>query len=269
MKRRLFALATLIFCGVCAAWADENVAKIQERLRADGFYNGKGTGSYDSETAAAVTRFQIRNGLAITGKLDDATAKALGVAPAAGTAEPRVLPGTWRRLRNGDLQFVPKEEGKSARPAVASSPGSPSPAISDANAAVIPQANDTSSKPETERLRDYIAAFVLAGVDPHIGSELEFFASHVNYFGEANVSRDRIRRDLIRYDRAWPDRRFWLDGEIQVEQAAGNAIKVVFPLRYELRSGSKRAAGKVSKSLTLFRGRNNELEIIAVDERKA
>ena len=34
--------------------------------------------------------------------------------------------------------------------------------------------------------------------------ELEFFADRVNYFGETNVSRPKIRADLLRYDRQWP-----------------------------------------------------------------
>ncbi len=118
-------------------------------------------------------------------------------------------------------------------------------------------------------MRNYVAAFILAGLDPHIGSELEFFAPQVDYFGARNVSRERIERDLVRYDRQWPERRFWLDGDIQVKRRSGAAIEFVFPLRYELRNGSKRASGKVMKSLSLVAGGDNEMQIVAVDEHKA
>lgn len=259
MKRRLI-LAILTFTGALAVSADNNVAKIQDRLRADGFYQGESTGNYDSATAAAVTRFQIRNGLAISGRLDEATAKALGGAPVTEAAEPKVMTGTWQRLRTGELKFVPAEN--SATPVVASATAAP--AMRESQAA----SPANNARTETERLRDYIAAFVLAGIDPRVGSELEFFAPSVDYFGKAKVPREEIRRDLVRYDRAWPERRFWLDGEIEVTQAEGNALKVVFPLRYEIRNGNKRAAGKVWKSLTLFQGQNDVLEIVAVDEKK-
>lgn len=254
-----------MLCAVTTVWADENVTKAQDRLRTEGFYRGQSTGTYDSETAAAVTRFQIRNGLAISGKLDAATAKALGVGPAEQKSESQTLPGTWRRMRNGDLQFEP-QTANSAQPTQASA----APAITPEQTVAAPPPNTAapSSDPDRERLRDYVAAFILAGIDPQIGSELEFFATNVNYFGRPNISRDLIRQDLIRYDREWPDRRFWLEGDIQVERDAGNAIKVAFPLRYELRNGSRHASGKVSKTLTLFKGNNNQLEIIAVDETK-
>ena len=43
------------------------------------------------------------------------------------------------------------------------------------------------------------------GTDPKIGSDLEFFAPQVDYFGEKKVNREKIRRDLLHYDRRWPE----------------------------------------------------------------
>ena len=37
----------------------------------------------------------------------------------------------------------------------------------------------TAQDASTEQLRDYVGAFVLAGLDPKVGSETEFFADHV------------------------------------------------------------------------------------------
>jgi hypothetical protein len=273
MKRQLFAVTIFSLCGMIAIHADENIANAQDRLKAEGFYLGKRTGNYDSDTAAAVTRFQIRNGLSISGKLDAETTRALGVSSVSEQANPKVLSGTWRRLRDGTMQFVPD-----GSPQFATSSPKPAPASTRPNAAPLQESAARRSgeavpphaggETDPERLRDYVAAFILAGIDPHVGSELEFFASQVEYFGAANVSRERIRRDLLRYDRQWPDRRFWLDGDIAIQPQAGNGVKVVFPLRYELRNGSRRASGKVLKSLTLYRGSDNQFEIIAVNEHK-
>ena len=91
----------------------------------------------------------------------------------------------------------------------------------------------------------------------------------MDYFGAPNVPRQQIQRDLVRYDQKWPHRRFWIDGDIQVEQQSGNEIKLLFPLRYEFRNGSRHASGKVLKSLTLFNTANNEMQIVAGSEWKA
>jgi peptidoglycan hydrolase-like protein with peptidoglycan-binding domain len=104
VKRSLLALTALALC--ISARADEDITKIQTRLRAEGFYRGNPTGNYDSETAAAVTRYQIRHGLAITGKLDPATSRELGIAASVSEARPKTLSGSWRRLRSGEMQFV-------------------------------------------------------------------------------------------------------------------------------------------------------------------
>jgi hypothetical protein len=119
-----------------------------------------------------------------------------------------------------------------------------------------------------ERLRDYVGAFVLAGLDPKIGAELEFFADRVDYFGESKLSREKIRRDLLRYDARWPERRFWLAGDLQVRSESNQRLHVTFPLRYELRSRSKRASGTVRKTLVLEETSTNDLEIVAVNEKR-
>ncbi|HKP92552.1 MAG TPA: hypothetical protein VJS88_01555, partial [Chthoniobacterales bacterium] len=118
-----------------------------------------------------------------------------------------------------------------------------------------------------DRLHDYIAAFVLAGLDPKVGAETEFFADRVDYFGERGVAREKIRRDLERYNQRWPERGFWLDGDLDVKPEQ-DRLSVSFPLRYELKNGAKRATGKVRKTLVLEKKGDNDLQIVSVDERK-
>lgn len=60
------------------AYADEQTSAAQGTLKAQGFYFGEITGQLDDQTTAAIKRFQIRNGLEVTGQLDAATLKALG-----------------------------------------------------------------------------------------------------------------------------------------------------------------------------------------------
>ena len=278
--------------------------QLQAQLKQTGFYHGQLTGVYDEETAAAVSRYQIRNGLAITGKMDAAILGALHVAaPKSGdTPETATEAGTWRRLRNGDLQFLRKlnageipppkppssasPEGSVVAPSVASKPSNPGKMDPHAPPPQLPE--DVAQSPATpvgqsraenasppepaddgkERLRDYVGAFVLAGLDPQVGAELDFFAGRVNYFGEANISREKIRKDLARYNARWPQRRFWLAGDLEVTDQPGGLLRVTFPLRYELRNGRKTASGQVRKTLTLRRSGPGDFEIVGVREEK-
>ena len=57
---------------------DEKVKAAQEALEKDGF-KIKATGVMNKKTVAAIKKYQKKNGLKVTGKLDDETAAKLGV----------------------------------------------------------------------------------------------------------------------------------------------------------------------------------------------
>src|ERR1043165_7097870 len=82
MNRRLF-VAALVFLVACSiALADPAVESAQQKLKDQGFYYGEINGQKNADTTAAIRRYQIRNGLQITGDLNDETIKALHSAPA-------------------------------------------------------------------------------------------------------------------------------------------------------------------------------------------
>jgi hypothetical protein len=266
MKRFFSLLAALAICGIATASADDNIRAAQTRLKEGGFYFGAMNGEYNSETAAAVSRYQIRNGLQITGQLDAATAKALGVAPAGNaSAEPAGGAETWQRLRKPDQQFLQRQSAAPTPPKTKPRPVPAQPPVLEP-AAVAPDA--ATFVLSRERLRDWVAAFVLAGLDPHVGAELDFFADRVNYFDSGVVDRERIRHDLQAYDSKWPQRSFWLAGQVNVQPQADSRIRVTFPLRFELRNGSRHSAGKVQKTL-LLEVTGDDLRIVAVNEARA
>jgi Putative peptidoglycan binding domain len=280
MKRFLFCALALSICGLGSVSADETVRAVQKRLKEQGFYRGEENGVDDSATQAAVSRYQIHNGLSITGRLDAETINALGIAGAKRDVRtPKIGEDVWRYLRKSDqeriLQMMADDSAR-ARPGSASArtAASPSPPAegetaqqeNGGNTSSRAAANDLSAK-DHERLRDYVGAFVLAGLDPRTGSELEFFAARVNYFGKPDQRREAIKRDLERYNRQWPDRRFWLAGDLKVEPQTDGRLIITFPLRYELRHGSKQASGQVEKTLVL-QPAGEDLQIVAVDERK-
>ena len=259
MKRFVLFFLFLTLGAVGSLRADENIRALQSRLKAGGFYFGEVNGRYDSDTAAAVTRYQIRNGLQITGKLDAPTSHALGVTAAA----PKVPPpkfgeDVWRYLRKSDQASIKRLMADETK---ARKPSKPPAASTRAAPPTSPAGYDR------DRLKDYVAAFVLAGLDPQVGAETEFFADRVDYFGERSVTREKIRQDLQRYNNRWPQRAFTLAGELEVSSIDG-MLKVTFPLRYELRNGPKLSAGKVLKTIVLEKTGADDLQIVSVSERK-
>ena len=269
MKRFLLCFLFLSVAAVGSLRADENIRALQSRLKAGGFYSGEVNGRYDSDTAAAVTRYQIRNGLQITGKLDASTSHALGVAEARPKVPtPKFGEDVWRYLRKSDQASIERllaEEAQTQKPRKAPASTTPAPPAEGPP----PAATDTTrASYDRERLKDYVAAFVLAGLDPEVGAETEFFAERVDYFGERGVTREKIRQDLQRYNKRWPQRGFSLAGELEVSPL-DDKLKVTFPLRYELRNGPKQSAGKVLKTLVLEKSGADDLQIVAVNERKA
>jgi peptidoglycan hydrolase-like protein with peptidoglycan-binding domain len=266
-------------------WAEENVRQVQQKLREGGFYSGEIDGAYSSELALALARYQVRNGLPITGQLDVDTSTALGAKPAVATtaAASERSSETWRRLRTGERQILtnaretssPRTDGtQRTSTATTTREGVDATALvsSKSTKPASPPPATTASSPapdfSTGRLRDYVGAFVLAGLDPQVGAEAAFFADRVQYYNEGIKNREKIREDLKRYDSRWPGRKFWLAGDITVEPQTDKRVRVTFPLRYELRNGGKRSSGKVDKTLVLERA-GDDLQIVAVNERKA
>src|SRR5260370_4889314 len=76
MRIRIVALALLASAGILRA--DQTVENVQQALKGQGFYYGEITGQKDADTTAAIRRYQIRNGLQVTGDLNDETLKAFG-----------------------------------------------------------------------------------------------------------------------------------------------------------------------------------------------
>jgi len=263
------------------------VREVQTKLSDEGFYFGEIDGAYSSDLSAALSRYQIRNGLPITGQLDVETSKALGAKPAVGpsTANAEQSSETWRRLRKREGRTSTKARETSSpidnetpatgietppRSALAAKTGTSAETTEPASAAPA-TASDTGPSAagiSTERLHDYVAAFVLAGLDKNVGAETEFFADRVEYYDQGVMDREKIRGDLKRYDERWPERHFWVAGKLNVEPQSDNRVRVTFPLGFKLRNGNRTVTGKVDKTLVL-ESASDDLQIVAVNEGKA
>ena len=83
LVRYLFWIVLLLVLG--SAWGQEpprsQIAQVQEKLRSLGFEVGEVAGVLDPRTAKALEAFQRTRRLDVTGALDTATLRALGLAP--------------------------------------------------------------------------------------------------------------------------------------------------------------------------------------------
>src|SRR3954470_12623540 len=89
MMRTILGATLLFLVASSTAWADKATESAQQKLKEGGFYYGEINGTRDADTTAAIRRYQIRNGLKITGELDAETLRSLGV-----TSKPAPAPAT-------------------------------------------------------------------------------------------------------------------------------------------------------------------------------
>ena len=79
MSRALFMATFSFLAFVSVVHADDAIANAQQALKDQGFYYGEITGHKDADTTAAIRRYQIRNGLKVTGELNNETQRSLHV----------------------------------------------------------------------------------------------------------------------------------------------------------------------------------------------
>lgn len=93
MKRTWLAVMIFLLAGSCVLRADQTTSTVQQALKDQGFYYGDVTGKKNADTTAAIRRYQIRNGLQITGEIDAETLRSLGVGAGAGRsgAQPKAV----------------------------------------------------------------------------------------------------------------------------------------------------------------------------------
>jgi peptidoglycan hydrolase-like protein with peptidoglycan-binding domain len=248
---KTFSLLTLLmFWFFETVSADPKIAAVQQALKSHVLYLGEVTGEIDNETAAAITRFQARRGLEVTGEVNEETLRALGLngAPPVSTTTAEgssVRPEPWRALREQDREFL--KELNSAQPTQTDEQTSP---------------GDLS-----EQIRDFIAGFVVVGIDENVEAELQFYAPKANYYDSGVVTKDFIRRDIRRYNQKWPTRRYWLVGDIRIlNDLQADPVEVQYQIKYAVKNPQEERTGAAIKTVKLQRTESG-LEITSVRER--
>lgn len=134
MKSKIWIFSVFFLATAAWASADPLVESIQQKLKDQGFYYGEISGKKDADTVAAIRRYQIRNGLQITGELDAQTQRSLGVSAAATpratvrstpipTPKPSTFPSAPSVPREQTLSQIPRDPEEEEEPAGAYVPG--------------------------------------------------------------------------------------------------------------------------------------------------
>ena len=105
-------VAALVFLASFAlVRADQTIERAQQVLKDQGFYYGEITGDKNADTTAAIRRYQIRNGLQVTGDLNEETLRSLESvsppsSPAIAKASPSATAGTSDLRANSSRETV-------------------------------------------------------------------------------------------------------------------------------------------------------------------
>jgi len=110
-------IAALIFLGsVMLIRADQLVERVQQALKDQGFYYGEVTGEMNANVTAAIRRYQIRNGLQVSGQLNAETLQSLGIDSSA-SAPPGAKPASPRPAAPARPAQGPADETANTTPA--------------------------------------------------------------------------------------------------------------------------------------------------------
>ena len=110
-------LLILLLADSLAVAADQTTREVQSQLEALGFYYGEVDGERGPETEAALRRYQIRNGLSVTGAIDEETLFSLrkGGLPSIKPKTESKAPATEGDVVQRDRDFLEQQETESAR----------------------------------------------------------------------------------------------------------------------------------------------------------
>lgn len=281
LRAAAVAVAGISFLGYAA---EGPIASVQRSLKEQQFYFGEVNGQLDEETRAALRRYQIHQGVPVSGELDTATLQALQ--SAAGTVETNGTPaaaersvrGRARNLVQGDREFLDQLEGSTVPPPPAVSPA-PAPVPRNTEPQTV-QTPPTAERPKrdlppesaqtgltADAARRFVEDYLEAAEQPAPEQEVSFFADRVDYFDSGKVNRRFIEKDQRNYYRRWSSRNFDLIGEPEVVRSSEDSATVRFRVRYALKSNADSSQGKVEEIVRLQRT-GDGWKIAGIRERK-
>src|ERR1700737_911138 len=113
MKIRIAAL--IFVASMMLLHADQLVDHVQQALKNQGFYYGEISGEMNANLTAAIRRYQIRNGLQVSGELNDETLRSLGI-KSSGSSRPTTKSASPTPAAGAVPSEPPPDETETASP---------------------------------------------------------------------------------------------------------------------------------------------------------
>lgn len=191
--------------GSITAGADELTRQVQEELRRRHLYYSDIDGRSTGDVAAALKKFQERQGFPVTGIPDDQTLLSLGIisepsAPADSGAES--LPDIPVLRSDSALQ------NHQTNPPILPAP--------------LPHIN--SAPPTPKEVREFVRKYFAACASPNVHDEIDFFADRVDYFDHGAVDRAYIENEVATYNQRWTRRSYKVGNLIAVTNAPNKVV---------------------------------------------
>jgi ketosteroid isomerase-like protein len=261
-----FALCLLMLMCLPAARlrADENIRAAQLVLKEKKFFYGTVNGRLDKETYDAIRRFQIKEGLDVTGKLDAVTLQSLALRePSAITS---VLPAASPPA-NADIQAaISRRTAPNPEPS----------ALSTGAISISPSPPPVDEEGDlNEQVAKFLHEYLAARAAEDLEGEMIFYADPVSYFSRRTLKRDALRKRLQEYRRQWHQRQSGLDGEPQVLPYSNDGtVALRYRLLYNLLGGRRQRTGRSETTMILrgvdpsVRPAGPRFEILSISEKR-
>lgn len=131
MQRSCFIFLAFLLASAGALRADQTTSMVQQALKEQGFYYGNVTGEKTADTTAAIRRYQIRNGLQITGEIDAETLRSLGVGSGVARSTVPTQPSATPEKESGEGEAPTQSAEISPQPPSANYPSQRVPGETD------------------------------------------------------------------------------------------------------------------------------------------
>ena len=240
------AILVLLLCGIFCprlALANEETRRVQEELRKRHLFFRDIDGRPSSEYAAALKRYQARQGFSVTGVADEVTLYSRGIGEPSSPAE-----------GGPDLPDVPVLKSDAALRELKPAP------------APVPTKEQSASSVTKADIRAFLRRYFDACQSANPQEELAFYGDRIAYYDHGAVDKTYIHNELVVYDQRWPVRRYSLGDSLRVVRKENFTI-VKVRVSFELANppNNRKASGKTDDTFSLAK-RGDSLEIVSIKE---
>jgi peptidoglycan hydrolase-like protein with peptidoglycan-binding domain len=219
-----------VWCGagvdLFSAHADELTRQVQEELRRRYQYFGEIDGRPSEELAAALKNFQKRKVLSLSGLTDETTIRSLGIGSAPGRVSARPPLPDVPVLRSDAAREISEADQEFLRNLEESGPETPG-GVESVSDGVRP----SSAGLEPTAIEGFVRTYLIAAQAETPDKELGLYADGIEYFDHGKVDRRFVEKDVRRYYRRWPERKYTLlQMQVTAQSPGGATVNSAFVL---------------------------------------